>query len=190
MPHVKSLTPLRATAAALVIAASGSTYAQLGATVAIAAMGTSSSSDAADASAAAQRNRAQCLAYLRRINPCARSFDAFARLSTSTALDPCDTASKETGASATNTAAPMRVLRMGHASFERSCESAARRPTDASFCFFDTTRCVLFISFAHSGLETRERALGIIGIGSGRSIKCRVRVQMRNAQKIETGGLN
>jgi hypothetical protein len=52
MSHVKSLTPLRATAAALVIAASGSAYAQLGATVAIAAMGTSSSSDTADASAA------------------------------------------------------------------------------------------------------------------------------------------
>ena len=52
MSHVKSLTPLRATATALVIAASGSAYAQLGATVAIAAMGTSSSSDTADGSAA------------------------------------------------------------------------------------------------------------------------------------------
>jgi hypothetical protein len=37
MPHVKSLTPLRATAAALVIAASAPAHAQLGATVAIAA---------------------------------------------------------------------------------------------------------------------------------------------------------
>ena len=56
MPHVKSLTPLRATAAALVIAASGPAYAQLGTTVAIAvavaAAGTSSSSNPADATAA------------------------------------------------------------------------------------------------------------------------------------------
>jgi len=51
MPHVKSLTPLRATAAALVIAASGPAHAQLGATVAIAATGTSSSSNTADATA-------------------------------------------------------------------------------------------------------------------------------------------
>jgi Protein of unknown function (DUF2844) len=51
MPHVKSFTPLRATAAALVIAASGQAHAQLGATVAIAAAGTSSSSDTADATA-------------------------------------------------------------------------------------------------------------------------------------------
>jgi Protein of unknown function (DUF2844) len=49
MPHVKSLTPLRATAAALVIAASGPAHAQLGAIVAIDATGTSSSSNAADA---------------------------------------------------------------------------------------------------------------------------------------------
>ena len=55
MPHVKSLTPLRATAAALVIAASGPAHAQLGTTVAIAvavaAAGTSSSSNPADATA-------------------------------------------------------------------------------------------------------------------------------------------
>ena len=51
MPHVKSLTPLRATAAALVIAASGPAHAQLGTTVAIAATGISSSSNAADATA-------------------------------------------------------------------------------------------------------------------------------------------
>jgi hypothetical protein len=55
MPHVKSLTPLRATAAALVIAASGLAHAQLGTTVAIAvavaAAGTSSSSNPADATA-------------------------------------------------------------------------------------------------------------------------------------------
>ena len=51
MPHVKSLTPLRATAAALVIAASGPAHAQLGATVAINATGTSSSSNPADATA-------------------------------------------------------------------------------------------------------------------------------------------
>jgi len=51
MPHVKSLTPLRATAAALVIAASGPAHAQLGTTVAIAATGTSSSSNPADATA-------------------------------------------------------------------------------------------------------------------------------------------
>ncbi len=49
MPHIKSLTPLRATAAALVIAASGPAHAQLGATVAIVATGTSSSSNTADA---------------------------------------------------------------------------------------------------------------------------------------------
>ena len=52
MPHVKSLTPLRATAAALVIAASGPAHAQLGTTVAIDASGTSSSSTVADATAA------------------------------------------------------------------------------------------------------------------------------------------
>jgi len=51
MPHLKSLTPLRATAAALVIAASGPAHAQLGTTVAIAASGTSSSSNPADATA-------------------------------------------------------------------------------------------------------------------------------------------
>ena len=55
MPHVKSLTPLRATAAALVIAASGPAHAQLGTTVAIAvavaAAGTSSSSNPVDATA-------------------------------------------------------------------------------------------------------------------------------------------
>ena len=51
MPHVKSLTPLRATAAALVIAASGPAHAQLGTTVAIAATGISSSSNTADATA-------------------------------------------------------------------------------------------------------------------------------------------
>jgi hypothetical protein len=49
MPHVKSLTPLQATAAALVIAASGPAHAQLGATVAIAATSISSSSNTADA---------------------------------------------------------------------------------------------------------------------------------------------
>jgi len=51
MPHLKSLTPLRATAAALVIVVSGSAHAQLGATVAIAATGTSSPSNTADATA-------------------------------------------------------------------------------------------------------------------------------------------
>jgi hypothetical protein len=70
MPHVKSLTPLRATAAALVIAASGSTYAQLGATVAIAAMGTSSSSDAADASAAALHQTANSATALNASRTC------------------------------------------------------------------------------------------------------------------------
>jgi Protein of unknown function (DUF2844) len=53
MPQTKSLTPLRATAAALVIAASGPAHAQLGATVAINAAGTSSSTDPADATAPA-----------------------------------------------------------------------------------------------------------------------------------------
>ena len=51
MSHVKSPSPLRAIVAALVIAASGPAYAQLGATIAIAATGTSSSSNAADATA-------------------------------------------------------------------------------------------------------------------------------------------
>jgi len=51
MPHVKSLIPLRATAAALVIAASGPAHAQLGSTVAIAASGIASSSNPADATA-------------------------------------------------------------------------------------------------------------------------------------------
>ncbi|SAL69103.1 hypothetical protein AWB69_08146 [Caballeronia udeis] len=51
MPHVKSLTPLRAMAAALVIAASGPAHAQLGATVVIAATGIASSSNLADAAA-------------------------------------------------------------------------------------------------------------------------------------------
>jgi len=53
MPQTKSLTPFRATAAALVIAASGPAHAQLGATVAISAGGISSSSDPADATAPA-----------------------------------------------------------------------------------------------------------------------------------------
>src|SRR5471032_19529 len=53
MPQTKSLTPFRATAAALVIAASGPSHAQLGATVAISAGGISSSSDPADATAPA-----------------------------------------------------------------------------------------------------------------------------------------
>ena len=51
MPHIKSLTPLRATAAALVIAASGPAHAQLGAIVAINAAGTSSSVNPANATA-------------------------------------------------------------------------------------------------------------------------------------------
>lgn len=51
MPHVKFLTSLRATAAALVIAASGPAHAQLGSTVAIAASGLASSSNTADAAA-------------------------------------------------------------------------------------------------------------------------------------------
>ena len=51
MSHVKSPSPLRAIVAALVIAASGPAHAQLGATIAIAATGTSSSSNAADATA-------------------------------------------------------------------------------------------------------------------------------------------
>ncbi|MFT4435236.1 DUF2844 domain-containing protein [Caballeronia sp. 15715] len=51
MPHFESLAPLRATAAALLIAASGSAHAQLGSTVAIAASGTASSSNAADGTA-------------------------------------------------------------------------------------------------------------------------------------------
>ncbi|MGX7003683.1 DUF2844 domain-containing protein [Caballeronia sp. KNU42] len=46
MHHIKSLTSLRATAAALVIAASGPTHAQLGATVAINPTGTSNPADA------------------------------------------------------------------------------------------------------------------------------------------------
>jgi Protein of unknown function (DUF2844) len=52
MPHLKSLSPLRAIAAALMIAASGPTHAQLGTTVAIDASGTSSSSSTPDATAA------------------------------------------------------------------------------------------------------------------------------------------
>jgi hypothetical protein len=52
MPHLKSLSPLRAIAAALMIAASGPTHAQLGTTVAIDASGTSSSSSTPGATAA------------------------------------------------------------------------------------------------------------------------------------------
>lgn len=53
MPHIKTLAPLRATAAALVIAASGPAHAQLGTTVAINAAGISSSSNLSDATAPA-----------------------------------------------------------------------------------------------------------------------------------------